>query len=92
MSTTTDDPGDLRRELLRALYLRRAGSFTAHFLATTINRRCGTEYTEHEVRAELKFSESRGWTVGAPDELGSTIRHELTADGILFCERNDLTA
>lgn len=91
MATPTDDPSDLRRELLRALYLRRAGCFTARFLATTINRQCGTDFTEAAVKTELIFLESKGWTTGAPDELGSTIRHGLTADGILFCERNDLT-
>lgn len=91
MATPTDDPSDLRRELLRQLYLRRAGAFAARFLATTINRLFGTDYSDDQVKTELGFLESMGFTQHQPDELGSTIRHSLTAAGVLYCERNDLT-
>lgn len=86
------DPSELRQQLLRALYLRRAGAFTARFLSHTLNHRNGTSHTEGEVTTELAFLESKGLTTSEVDELGSNIRHLLTATGTLYCERHDLDA
>lgn len=86
------DPADLRRALIRALYIRRASALTASYLHTILKRNTGEQdLKESAVRDEINFFISRGEIESTPDPLGSTQHYSLTAAGTLFAERNGLT-
>lgn len=86
----TPDPADLRREILRALYQRRAAALSAGHLSTILSRRTGDRITPDQVNVELKFLTGRKLTEANEDPMGSAVYHSLSAEGILYCERNDL--
>ena len=85
------DPADLRREILRALYLRRAAALSAGHLSTILSRRTGDKVTADQVNVEIKFLTGLKFTEANDDPMGSTVYHSLSTAGILHCERNDLT-
>ena len=85
------DPADLRREILRALYLRRAAALSSGHLATILTRKTGEPVTPGETLNEIKFLTGMSFVEAVTDPLGSTTNHNLTPDGLLYCERNDLT-
>ena len=88
---TSADPADLRREILRALYQRRAAALSAGHLSTILTRKTGDRVTTDQVNVELKFLDGHALTESHPDPLGSVVYHSLSKDGILYCERHDLT-
>lgn len=91
-----EDLPDLRRALLTALYLRRAGALTASFLTAAANKRSGLTASKEEGTTELiyltKRSPALAEEVEDPDGLGGNLkRYSLTADGVHYCEKHGLT-
>ena len=89
-----DDLPDLRRALLTALYLRRAGALTASFLVKKANQRAGLDASTREASVELSYLTRRGLVEEAedPDGLGGNLtRYALTTEGVHYCEKHNLT-
>lgn len=82
---------EVRREIRRALYLRRAGVHKATHIKYSVNHRAQLSLTEAEVKTELKYLSDKGHVKSHEDPDGGTVLlYELTPDGINFCEANDL--
>jgi hypothetical protein len=89
-----DDLPDLRRALLTALYLRRAGALTASFVVKKANQRAGLDASTREAELELAYLTKRKLVEEAEDAdgLGGNLtRYALTADGVNYCEKHELT-
>ncbi len=86
----TPDPADLRREILRALYQRRAAALSAGHLSTIVSRKTGDKISAAQINDEIKFLTGLKYTETNEDPLGSSVYHSLTPAGVLYCERNDL--
>jgi DNA-binding HxlR family transcriptional regulator len=90
------DPADLpdiRRELLRSLWLRREAALTVPYLTRRVRQRTGLqEVTDSVITTELSFLQQSGWTTASPDPMGGPVKyHSLTPDGTKYCEANELT-
>jgi len=90
---TAEDLPDLRRALLTALWLRRAGALTAGFIVLKANQRSGLNASVREGTTELDYLTQRGWVETAPDDdLGGNLkRYSLTPAGVNYCEKHGLT-
>jgi hypothetical protein len=83
---------EIRRELRRQLYLRRAGVMQADWITPKVKNRTGLPVTDAVILAELVYLIKKNHVAASPDpDGGSVIFYELTPDGINFCEANELT-
>ena len=75
-----------RREVLAYLANRSVATLSADAIFEALKRKF--RFTIEEVKAGLEFHRSAGRILAQPDPFGATLYYKVTADGILFHERN----
>lgn len=86
---------DCRRAVLDYLVSRSVLAFSAQAIAEAIKRkgrsgkgRSGSDFSVDEVKAALQFQSGAGHVSETHDPMGATPYYKVTAEGVLFHERN----
>lgn len=79
---------EIRHALVRFLYARRGGAFPVSTIRDLLMLRDGLDYAVDDVATELEWLEEQGLLASFHDDLGSSRYWRITAEGVLYKERN----